>query len=106
MEPITDSQLALTCPTTTIMGGSNNGASGSGSNARDHHHHHSHRHHDQKMTLTPIQKDTTLSPNSAETQAGSLVTSKEDEEDSSNAASSDCKSPGQRYVNHFVFVSW
>lgn len=34
-----------------------------------------------------------------DTRTGSMVTSKEDEEDSSNAASSDCKSPGQRYVN-------
>lgn len=34
-----------------------------------------------------------------DTRTGSIVTSKEDEEDSSNAASSDCKSPGQRYVN-------
>lgn len=33
-----------------------------------------------------------------DTRTGSMVTSKE-EEDSSNAASSDCKSPGQRYVN-------
>ena len=30
------------------------------------------------------------------TRTGSNVTSREDEEDSSNAASSDCKSPGQR----------
>lgn len=45
--------------------------------------------------LSPI--DAGLSP--GETQTGSGVTSKEDEEDSSNAASSDCKSPGQRYVN-------
>lgn len=37
-----------------------------------------------------------LSP--GDTRTGSMVTSKE-EEDSSNAASSDCKSPGQRYVN-------
>lgn len=35
---------------------------------------------------------------SPETQTGSMVTSKEDEEDST-AASSECKSPGQRYVN-------
>lgn len=41
--------------------------------------------------------DAGLSP--GEPHTGSGVTSKEDEEDSSNAASSDCKSPGQRYVN-------
>lgn len=35
---------------------------------------------------------------SPDTQTGSMVTSKEDEEDST-AASSECKSPGQRYVN-------
>lgn len=41
--------------------------------------------------LSPI--DTGLSP--GDTRTGSMATSKE-EEDSSNAASSDCKSPGQR----------
>lgn len=40
-----------------------------------------------------------LSP--GDTRTGSMVTSKEDEEDSSNAASSDCKSPGQRYVKKY-----
>lgn len=44
--------------------------------------------------LSPI--DTGLSP--GDTRTGSMATSKE-EEDSSYAASSDCKSPGQRYVN-------
>lgn len=45
----------------------------------------------------------TLSPPDAITSPGivrteSNATSREDEEDSSNAASSDCKSPGQRWV--------
>lgn len=49
-----------------------------------------------------------LSPMALSPGTGSMVTSKEDEEDSSNAASSDCKSPGQRYVNikiYFPFFS-
>lgn len=45
--------------------------------------------------------DAGLSP--GETHTGSGVTSKEEEEDSSNAASSDCKSPGQRYVQFMSF---
>lgn len=48
-----------------------------------------------------------LNPNDAglspgDTRTGSGVTSKEEEEDSSNAVSSDCKSPGQRYVRFIV----
>ena len=41
--------------------------------------------------------DFTLSPD--DTRTGSMATSKDEEDDTSNAASSDCKSPGQRYVN-------
>ena len=44
-------------------------------------------------TLSPT--ESVLSP-TVGTRTGSNVTSKEEEEDSSNQASSDCKSPGQR----------
>ncbi|XP_037024919.1 uncharacterized protein LOC119066502 isoform X2 [Bradysia coprophila] len=72
MEP-TDAQLTTattqsSCPTTISGGTQQTGGS----------------------ILSPM----ALSP--GETRTGSMVTSKEDEEDSSNAASSDCKSPGQR----------
>ncbi|XP_055295975.1 uncharacterized protein LOC129565282 isoform X3 [Sitodiplosis mosellana] len=98
MEPITDTQLTATstltsCPTATIMSGN----SSVGSSASTHHHH-LHNAHGQPMTLLSPKTETALSPTGGEahTTTGSMVTSKEDEEDSSNAASSDCKSPGQR----------
>lgn len=101
MEPISDTQLTantLQCPTATIMSGN---SSGCGSNTSTHHpHHHAHGQTTHGQTLNP-KTETTLSPagGEAHTTTGSMVTSKEDEEDSSNPASSDCKSPGQRYVN-------
>lgn len=44
----------------------------------------------------------TMAISPGDTRTGSMVTSKEEEEDSSNAASSDCKSPGQRYVQFIL----
>lgn len=82
MEPV-DKQLTTTCPTTAIVGG----ISGGGATA---------------STAISL-----LSPTSpGETQTGSMVTSKEDEEDSSLAASSDGKSPGQRYVNFLITLNF
>lgn len=98
MEP-GDTQLTTTstahasCPTTSMAGGGMSagiGAAGSGAQHAMH-----------CSGLSPT--DAGLSP--GETQTGSGVTSKEDEEDSSNAASSDCKSPGQRYVNLLFMFS-
>lgn len=95
MEPadtqLTTTSAALTsCPTPSVSGGglTVGGASGGGTNSNSQHGQHS-------AGLSPT--DAGLSP--GDTQTGSAITSKEDEEDSSNAASSDCKSPGQRYVN-------
>lgn len=82
MEPVTDAQLASNTLSATIMGGGN--SSGVGGTSAQHHHH----------LLNP-KTDAALSPLGVDTQS----TSKDDDEDSSNAASSDCKSPGQRYVN-------
>lgn len=84
MEPM--AETANTCPTTTIMSGSST-------------HHHHHHHHGQPSHLSPKSETAPSAGGEAHTNAGSMATSKEDEEDSSNAASSDCKSPGQRYVN-------
>lgn len=88
MEPVTDAQSAANTLSATIMGGGNSSV-GSGTSAQHHHH----------ATLLSPKAETALSPLGAETQSGSMATSKDDDEDSSNAASSDCKSPGQRYVN-------
>lgn len=85
MDPVTDAQAATNTLSATIMGGGNSSGGGS--------HHHA--------TLLTPKTETTLSPLGvgAQTISGSMATSKDDDEDSSNAASSDCKSPGQRYVN-------
>lgn len=72
--------------TSTISGGDMQYTGDVGGGGHHHHHHSSN-------VLSP-QTDTTFSP--GDTHTGSLVTSKDDEDDSSNAASSDCKSPGQR----------
>lgn len=91
MEPVTDAQSATNTLAATIMGGGNSSGGGGGTSA---HHHHA------TTLLNP--KAEATSPMSGDAHAnlsGSMATSKEDEEDSSNAASSDCKSPGQRYVN-------
>lgn len=97
MEPA-DTQLATTaltsssCPTTAVGGGGGGlGAGTSGGHAGGGGAQHATR-------LSPT--DAGLSPGE---QTGSGVTSKE-EDDSSNAASSDCKSPGQRYVNSLFNV--
>lgn len=82
MEPVTDAQSASNTLSATIMGGGN--SSGSGATSAQHHHH---------ATLLSPKTDAALSPLGAEAQS----TSKDDDEDSSNP--SDCKSPGQRYVN-------
>lgn len=87
MEPA-DTQLATTALTssscqTAVVGGSGLGAGTSGGGTQ----------HGTCAGLSPT--DAGLSPGE---HTGSGVTSKE-EDDSSNAASSDCKSPGQRYVN-------
>lgn len=86
------------CPTATIMSGNSSGGSSTST-----HHHHGQTAHGQTQ-ISP-KTETVLSPTGAEAQTtttGSMVTSKEDEEDSSNPASSECKSPGQRYVNHSI----
>lgn len=59
------------------------------------HAHHSHSHHHSAGT----KNEQMLSPNGGDAQTSTttpVVTSKDDEE------SSDCKSPGQRYVNRFL----
>lgn len=43
---------------------------------------------------------------SGDVPASSMGTSREDEEDSSNQNSSDCKSSGQRYINWHSFYYW
>lgn len=90
MEPVTDAQSATNTLSATIMGGGNSSGVG-GTSAAQHHHH---------ATLLSPKTETALSPLGVEAQSGSMATSKDDDEDSSNAASSDCKSPGNRYVNH------
>lgn len=95
MEPVTDAQSATNTLSATIMGGGNS------STSAQHHHHHA--------TLLSPKADACLSPLGVEAQSGSMATSKDDDEDSSNAASSDCKSPGQRYVNlwsHRCLMVW
>lgn len=88
MEPVTDAQSATNTLSATIMGGGNSSV-GSGTSAQHHHH----------ATLL-TSKAEALSPLGVEGKTlSSMATSKDDDEDSSNAASSDCKSPGQRYVN-------
>lgn len=110
MGTIADAQLTATnavtsCPTATIM--SVNNSSGSSAST---HHHHQHNTHGHPTTFLSPKTETVSSPAAGEsiTTTGSMATSKGDEEDSSNAASSDCKSPGQRYVNlrlWFIFIS-
>lgn len=96
MEPV-DTQLTTaanlsTCPTTSTATGGPSGIQGIGSG--------NNRGVIQNTTLLSP-SDKALSP--SEIQGGSMATSKEEEEDSSNAQSSDCKSPGQRYVNLYSY---
>lgn len=62
-----------------------------------------HRAHGAAAAQSAAALDAVRSESPADTRTGSMATSKDDE-DSSNAASSDCKSPGQRYVNCEVRV--
>lgn len=80
---MTEPPLKTGQPTATMMSG-NSG-----------HAHHSHSHHHSSGT----KNEQMLSPTGGDAQTTtttSVVTSKDDEE------SSDCKSPGQRYVNRFL----
>lgn len=104
MDPMSDTQTATntltSCPTATIMSGNSSG----GSSTSTHHHHHVHGQTAHGQMLLSPKMETTLSPAGADahtTTTGSMITSKEDEEDSSNPASSDGKTPGHRYVNTF-----
>lgn len=92
-------------PNAVVAGG---GSSSHHLNHNQHQHHHQQHHHSTTTSLpsTSSAADAHLRPvdalgghafSTADTRTGSMATSKE-EEDSSNAASSDCKSPGQRYV--------
>lgn len=81
--PLTTTNPLTSCQATTTMMSGNSG-----------HAHHSHSHHHSSGT----KNEQMLSPSGGDAQTTtttSVVTSKDDEE------SSDCKSPGQRYVNRF-----